>query len=156
MQTNQDELAIRVFCEVLERLAFMFGEPAPKEELLQNPAEGMKVSMAFAGPMKGTLTLAVPSSMCSEIAANVLGIEPDDDLAQKQSLDALKEVLNITCGQMLTALAGTTPIFNMSLPTSLEVDTQGWLAFLNEPGTLGFVVDDAPVLLRLSVGEQAA
>ena len=99
---------------------------------------------------------AVPPQMCAEIAANVLGIDPEDDLAQEQSVDALKEVLNITCGKMLPVLAGTEPVFDMSLPETLEINADAWTARLNEPGTLSFMVDDSPVLLRLLIRGQAA
>ena len=34
MQTEQREMIGDVFCDVFEKLAFMFGEPTPKEDLL--------------------------------------------------------------------------------------------------------------------------
>ncbi len=156
MRTDQRELVSEAFRLVFEKLAFMFGEPAAKEELPQ-PASGcVQTEMSFRGAMNGTLALAVPAEMCTEIAANVLGMEPDDDLVAVQATDALKEVLNVTCGRVLTALAGDRPVFDMSVPVTSRLDDVGWTALLNEPETVGFLVDDNPVLLQLSLEGQRA
>lgn len=79
MASKYSELIGEVFCKVLETQAFMFGEPVDIEDLLTRAGEYIKTQMGFAGPLKGTLALAMPEAMCTEVAANVLGLEPDDD-----------------------------------------------------------------------------
>jgi len=144
-----------VFCDVLEKLAFMFGEPVSREELPEPGPENVRAAMTFSGNMSGSLALAVPADMCVEIAANVLGMDPDDEIVASRGIDALKEVLNVVCGQVLTAIAGEEPIFDLSVPSVETLDPDGWNNLLNESTTAPFLVDDRPVLLQLSLEQPA-
>ena len=72
--------------------------------------------MTYSGGMTGSISLIVPDDVCPEIAANVLGKDPDDAIVAAQSADALKEVLNVLCGNILTAVAGESPVFDLSVP----------------------------------------
>jgi CheY-specific phosphatase CheX len=151
MQIDHKQLLSEVFCEVMEKLAFMFGEFTAKEELSQTTSDCVQARMTFTGALTGALALVVPAEMCVEVAANVLGMEPDDEFVTARATDALKEVLNVTCGRLLTALVGEKPVVDLSVPVATKLDAAGWTAFLNEPEAVGLVVDDKPVLLRLSL-----
>jgi len=146
------QVLLDVFCEMIGKLAFMFGEPVDKSELAQTAAEYTMTSMEFSGAMEGQLALVVPEEMCAAIAANVLGVEPEEALEPARASDAIKEVLNVTCGHVVTAMAGERPVFRMSVPTLSSLDAGGWLAFRDLPGTVGIMVDEFPVLLRLLMG----
>ncbi|MBW2123555.1 MAG: chemotaxis protein CheX, partial [Deltaproteobacteria bacterium] len=112
MINDRKELLATVFCEVLERFSFLFGELISKEEIPETGSRYLQATMAFRGVISGKLVLAVPEAMCPVIAGNVLGMEPVEALKIIQSDDALKELLNITCGQVLTALVGDEPVFD--------------------------------------------
>lgn len=154
MQTDRAKTAGEVFCEVIESLAFMFGEPSRKEDLPPAGSSYVQATMTFAGPFKGSLALVVPEEVAPEIAANILGVEVDDEMAREQAEDTLKEVLNVTCGHILTALAGEEPVFNLSVPEIAVTETAAWQAFLNNPDTAVFMVDDSPMLLLLSIDDR--
>jgi len=155
MLTEQSELVAQVFCEVLEKLAFMFGEPAGKEKSVPTEPAYIQTKMTYTGQTRGMLALTVPASLCPHIAANVLGIDPDDERAVAASLDALKEVLNVTCGHVLTALAGETPVFDLSVPRTSTLDAGQWTELLERPGAVALSVDDSVVLLQFMQGRQA-
>jgi len=155
MQTERKEVLNQVFCDVFERLAFMFGEPTPKEDLPEDSTEFVQVKMGFNGPTQGSLEFVVPVEMCEEIAANVLGMDPDDELVRERALDSLKEMLNVTCGQLLTSIAGEGPVFDLSIPSVTDLDRAGWAGFLSDPETLTFLVDDSPAALRFAMEEKA-
>lgn len=153
MTNEHQETLRRVFSDVAESLAFMFtedldevGEPAVADTRF------VRAHMEFRGPFTGTLQMAVPESMCPEITANVLGLDPEDELVTKQPHDALKELLNVTCGNVLTALAGEAPVFDLTVPEVAPLDHTAWEALKSEPGVLYCVVDDNPVLLKLETG----
>jgi chemotaxis protein CheY-P-specific phosphatase CheC len=154
MAANQKEIVEEVFCDVIGKLAFMFGEVTPKEDL---PRKGsttyVRTSMSFSGGLAGDLALAVPEEACPEIAANALGMEPDNDRVMERGLDALKEVLNVACGRILTALAGEEAMFDMSIPVISKLDATAWSALVDDPDSFGFLADDHPVLLTLSLEE---
>jgi len=156
MNAEYEQVLRDVFCEVTEQLAFMFGEPAEKDDLPAPDGECLETSMRFTGDRAGTLSLAVPAAVAPEVAANVLGLDPDDPSVQAGATDALKEMLNVTCGHVVTALAGEEPVFDLSVPEIRSLDPDQWQARLDDPQTVAFLLDDNPVLLRLSLeGEMA-
>ncbi|MBI5118466.1 chemotaxis protein CheX [Candidatus Poribacteria bacterium] len=150
METESKDIVSEVFCDVLEKLAYMFGESIPKEDFPGTGADYVQAAMTFSGPMTGKLTLAVPRAMSVEVAANVLGMEPGDELVETRSSDAIKEMLNVICGHVLTAVAGEEPVFELSAPTLEALDEANRVRMLNEEDTACFLVDDHPVLLRFS------
>ncbi len=150
MEENLNEVVSEVVCDVFEKLAFMFGEVSDEAELPQTATKYVEASMTFSGDMTGTIALAVPAEVCPEIAANVLGMDPDDELVAAQATDALKEVLNVICGNLLTAIAGEEPVFDLSVPAVSNLDAEAWRVRLKEPNTHAFLVDDSPVLVQLT------
>jgi CheY-like chemotaxis protein len=75
--------------------------------------------------IKKTLEIAeVPVSELHEAAdgKQALHILAEDDLVRERALDSLKEMLNVTCGQLLTSFAGEGPVFDLSIPTVAELD----------------------------------
>ncbi len=153
MKPDQIEIVQDVFCDVLEQLAFMFGEPVDKEELVKNNTKHVQAHMSFSGDQSGEIFVTVPSDMCPELAANVLGVEPDDERVFDLANDALKEILNITCGQLLTTVIGVEPVFDLSVPDINNINPRKWSKLLEEPESLGFLVDDYPVLLNFIIKE---
>ncbi len=151
MQDDPRETIGEVFYDVMEKLAFMFGEMVPNEELLTSYSESYITSMGFSGDLEGSLSLVAPIPMCEEIAANMLGIEPDDKMAAEHACDALKEVLSVTCGHLLTAFAGPTPTFNLSMPEIEKLEEVAWEEMLHDPDTVAFLVDSNTMLLRLKL-----
>ena len=154
MKNNHKKLLSEVFCDVLEKLAFMFAEAPDDTEPPEIPADCVRTDIGFTGIRTGSLSLIVPLALCPEIAANMLGVEEEDELAEEKAIDALKELLNVTCGHVLTSLAGEEAVFDLSVPSLHKLDLTGWEERSRDPATLVLVVDDAsPVLLRLTVEE---
>lgn len=153
MQAEREELITEVFVDVMEKLAFMLGEPLAKSELPRASREYIKATIRFSGEKSGELALVVPLEMCVEIAANVLGMDLDDEQVTARGFDALKEVLNVTCGHVLTSVAGEEPIFDLTVPREEKVDRDDWEEISADPDSIGFLVDDFPALLRFSLSE---
>ncbi len=151
MNNDTRETIKNVFCDILERVAFLFGDPVEKCELEGGLQKYVCANIDFAGPESGHVALAVPAELCHEIAANVLGLEPDDELVQEGADDALKELLNVTCGHLLTNLLGTTMVFDLSSPKMETLDEMAWKQMLDEPETVGVRVDESPVLLNFQM-----
>ena len=146
METERIELFENVFCDVFENLAFMFGELVEKTDLPTDNTDYVQARMTFSGAQSGKIILAVPAEMCPEIAANVLGLDPDDEQVHDLAEDALKELINILCGQLLTGIAGVKPVFDLSVPDIRNISSAEWTELLNTDGSLGFIVDDYPVV----------
>lgn len=102
-----------------EKMAFIFSmmEPDEDEELSEDISQ---VHVDFSGPFSGTLLMQLDSDILPELSSNMLGI--DDDTPVDQQHDALKEMINVICGNLLPAIGGAKAIFNINAP---ELDTNG-------------------------------
>ncbi|MFP4501515.1 MAG: chemotaxis protein CheX [Candidatus Hydrogenedentota bacterium] len=142
---------VDVFSSTAEGFAFMFCEPFEGDT--PPPVRGpcLQVQMSFEGPVAGTLTLAVPESLCPEIAANALGIELDGEEGACGMHDTIKELLNVTCGQFLTAYVGKEPVFDLSVPSVAPLGDADWAALCADPGTAVLVMEEEPVLLHATL-----
>lgn len=141
-----------VFSKVLEKQVFLFAEEMPIEKMTGS-GDWVQARMSFHGPFGGSLSLAIPKEAELEIAANFLGKDADDPDVAKCAEDSLKEILNVVCGHMLTALAGEEPIFDLSIPKVHPVSKADWGAIAALPGSLGFDVEGHSALLRFQTIE---
>ncbi len=148
MNTDLEHLK-RVFSHVSENLVFMFVEEWNEEERPLTEKTFALAQVRFTGPFSGSLSLVVPESLCGPLKANMLGAELAGGIAGKHPHDALGELLNVTCGHLLTALAGEDPVFDLTPPETLAVDRTRWNAIKGLPNTAALLLEDTPVLLHL-------
>jgi hypothetical protein len=148
-----DEMRTRignVLFEVLEKQAFLFGDPGEEPDL--SSVDGyLAATVSFAGAAAGRVSLAVPASMAAELASNILGCEPDDPAAAAAAEDACREILNIVCGHVLTELYGPTPVFDLGLLESGPLATDAAPDWTGAEGGMALSVEGSPVLLRVEI-----
>lgn len=151
MPDSQTENIQDVFCNVIDNLAFMFGDPVAKEELPATVEDCTEAAIGFSGPSSGRLVLAAPQHIAVELAMNLLGLEADDEPSEETAVDALGELMNVTLGQLITTLCGTEAVFDLTVPeVTLRVDADRWAQMLHDDQSVGFIVETYPVLLRLT------
>ncbi|HVP57096.1 MAG TPA: chemotaxis protein CheX [bacterium] len=120
MNKDLETILASVAEKTLAELAFIFSVSDDQEPM---PASAALVasSVEFSGPFSGRLTLAVSANMLSAIAANMLGIDEGDPRPlPDQQRDALKEMTNVVCGNLLPRLAGTQVVFKIEAPDLVE------------------------------------
>lgn len=145
-----------VFCRVMESLAFYFVDPMDKQEIAADRDMDIpyrQVSMRFEGPHFGSVVLFLPHSMFKTILANMLGIDEEGTEAEAQQNDAICELLNVICGQLLTEIWGTGPVFDLRIPEMKNVTIQELEEVLRFPSTCCFSSDDGVILLQMHVDE---
>jgi chemotaxis protein CheY-P-specific phosphatase CheC len=95
--------------------------------------------------------VAVPEEITADIAANILGLEPEDIESEEMRHDALAEMLNVACGHVIMALAGTDANFKLDAPTTGKVDEDSFNMMMVDENFIGFLLDDSPVFLGLTL-----
>ena len=108
-----------IFSEVLANLAFMFDDEEDRE-----PASGevwLETTIEYRGSVSGCLRFWCSRHFSALLAANLLGVDPSDDDAGAQGEDAVKEFMNIVCGQLVTAVHGADEAFNLTIPETREL-----------------------------------
>ncbi|MGQ9524030.1 MAG: chemotaxis protein CheX [Armatimonadota bacterium] len=99
-----------------EESAFLMpvmGAVVPDDGVLPDAA----VRVAFDGPLSGALVLRVYGGLASVLAANMLGAE--DVPPRRMQLDAVREMANVVCGNVLPGLSGSPKAFRIGTPQVL-------------------------------------
>jgi hypothetical protein len=137
---------------VFEALAFMVPSPPGGE----NGGAGsplMTASVGFTGPFSGTLVVRLGLSLLDLATANMLGLADGDVPTPEQSGDALREVANVLCGNLLPRIAGDEAEFAMDPP-------QLWSGF-EEAAPAAYAaravlsIEDRPLELLLLASDEA-
>ena len=104
-----------VVADTLEKLAFLFAAPleGPAPEDTQELAT---VRVRFSGPLCGGMQLSLSQPVLAELAANMLGADDASALTTDEQHDALRELINVICGNLLPLIGGHSAEFNIQTP----------------------------------------
>ena len=127
-----------IFSEVLANLAFMFTEE-PTEEAVADTT-WLETAISYDGPHRGTLRFRCTKEFTVHLAANLLGAELEAAEAETGAVDAVKELVNILCGQFVTSVHGTNEVYDLSIPRISEL-----------PEAPDMTLGDGPTLATLGV-----
>ena len=106
------------------------------------------VRLDFTGPWPGSVVVRMSEPVLATAAANMLGSEAPPEAALRR--DALGELANVICGNLLPAVAGRRAVFHLGAPRWIGTAAAG--AELGEPlATVRLGIDDgrAEVALHL-------
>jgi len=145
MSEQTDIVLARVAEETFEALTFMY--PVGEDE---SPA-GASVSaeVTYDGPSSGRLVLTVSQNMLPAVATNMLGLEFDEVATPDQQTDALREVLNVICGNLLPALYSQRDVFNVAAPQVLSPAQAPQVDGLQLAGTAKLYLDAGQAQVQL-------
>ena len=104
--------------DVLGNLAFMVSDDEPVEQ--PGEAVWLECKISYHGPVNGGVVCWCTRDFAIQLAANLLGIEPDEGDARAAAEDALCEFINVFVGQLVTTWHGTTDVYSLSIPTVCE------------------------------------
>lgn len=100
---NPQGALCRTAVQIFEDLAFMLPTLELREQQL-GAGLGASVSIGFSGYCAGRLSLSIADSVLPELTANMLG--ETEIPSQLQQRDALGELANVICGNLLPRLFG--------------------------------------------------
>ncbi len=137
-----------------ESLALLFADVSPSAAQAAAPLTHA-VSVSFVGPATGSLVVAVSDDVAVALAANMLGLDPDAvhaDPALRR--DALGELANVVCGNVLPLVAGRGAVFHLAAPALCAVPAFDASSTPLHAETLG--VDGGRAVLAFHVDDPAA
>ncbi len=124
MTAAADGRLAEVTIDTLEKLAFLFASPAEAPPEVEE-SRLTTVRVEFAGAFAGGVEVSLSGPVLAELAANMLGAMDGEPLAPDAQLDALKELANVVCGNMLPALGGEEAEFSIRAPHPVPADAAG-------------------------------
>ena len=112
----------RVAEETLGELAFIFSFPDEATEPVPLD-DAVAASISFEGPISGFMVIVVPNRVLPGLTENMLGLDDEEKATPDQQYDALKETINVICGNALPAISGKQAIFDMGTPKIITQST---------------------------------
>ncbi len=109
----------RATTSTFEELALLFPEQVLSPEQAAAPLN-VAVTVEFRGHARGRLVLRASSSILPEVTANMLGSDASRQAPLQR--DALGELCNVICGNVLPDIAGAAAVFHLSAPVVHEGD----------------------------------
>lgn len=140
---NFDPLLFRVAEKTFGELAFLLVEP---DEFTRDrqPTWSYIARLEFIGPFGGEMQLGITENLLRPLAANMLGIDEHETLPDGVvQEDALRELLNVTCGNFLPLVSGNEAVFHIGDPGLIP-------RFIRPPSDK--YVSTGQILLHLEVG----
>lgn len=154
MGGNLRDIIDDVFPRMLEELAFMFADCDDGAGEFGMPHDAVLVHIAFSGEREGSVDMGVGRTLGLEMAANLLGVAQDANNAEQLGDDALLELMNVTCGHILSSMAGDKPVFNLTIPEISQMSGEAWDEMQRDVSTARFTVDGRPVQMRVCLNER--
>ena len=145
--TTLAEVAI----EVLERHAFLLGEPqaaAGGPLLLAEPS--WIVTLPFTGPRSAGIGMVVAPNLARQAAANLYA-EALTAVSDEQAQDAAKELLNIVCGSYLHRVEGDEAVFDLNAPALRVATREAAAQCVSSKPQAALAVEGHPLLLFLEL-----
>ncbi|HEY7494867.1 MAG TPA: chemotaxis protein CheX, partial [Candidatus Tectomicrobia bacterium] len=110
MHTTWKEELFQAAVLTFEELCFLFPD-SELQELQRHATVDVAVRVAFSGPFRGYLLIKVCGGLLPMLAANMLG--QANAPPEEQQHDALGEVANVVCGNLLPRIAGAKEVFQL-------------------------------------------
>jgi CheY-specific phosphatase CheX len=104
--------------KTLEEVAFIFTEPCENPEPISGQC--VEATIAFFGKVPGRLVFRAPRHFAELLAANILGLEPEDATAGALAHEAVGELLNMVGGILLESWFGVFERYHLGIPKVKE------------------------------------
>ena len=141
-----------VVSKVFEQTAFLFPEPANLADGISfDDLELFLVTITFSGEAEGDVSLILPIEMCRELSSNILGEDAGETEDREKYIDAVKEILNIITGQLLTKLFGHKALFNLSAPQIMELNREEFFSTIEQKDYSCHLIEQYPVITTLTL-----
>lgn len=119
MSSSLDSTLQQAAISTFEDLGFLFADPEVTDEQARHVVS-VRSRVDFAGPMRGEVVIDLSDDVMHALAENMTGMAVGDDL--EICHDAVGELANVVCGNLLPAIAGARAVFDLGAPVVSEVD----------------------------------
>ena len=148
--TNTISIVTEAISQALEKMAFLDAEPLDDGQELEAPSIMVTAEINFSGSVNGTIRTAAGIDFAMMLAENISGLT---EITEEQCIDALKELVNVTCGLVLPMIASSeADVFDLSVPHLTQTgQREHWDDFISEDDVTVLNVENQPVATRLII-----
>ncbi len=135
----------------LEKMAFL-DAMLFEGECPEAPSSIVAAEINFSGPVSGTIRTLTGSDFARHLAENIGAVE---ELTEEQCVDAIKELVNVTCGLVLPMIASCEmDVFDLTVPHMSQLEECfHWDEFVKQPDVTVLDVEGEYVATRLIIND---
>ncbi|MBC8089314.1 MAG: chemotaxis protein CheX [Phycisphaerae bacterium] len=119
MPSTMEQCLSQTLAATFEDLALICPDYTLSGKQSEAPVD-VAMAVSFSGPLNGQLVLKATSHILPGIAENMLGSEAAEGMAIQR--DALGELANVMCGNLLPLIGGAQAVFVLSAPQEYSAD----------------------------------
>lgn len=132
--------------EALETMAFMESLPMEEEQTVSENL--ILTQIGFAGPKSGTIQILAGHEFAEILAENIAAL---DEVTEIERRDALKELVNVTCGLITPVMAsGTLDVLDLTIPAISDACPQ-WDEFTSDEDACILNVEGHLIAAKLTI-----
>ncbi len=141
-------LITNALAQALETMAFM--EILPIEENLPIAEELFLTEIGFMGPKNGSIQILAGHDLAETLAENIAAL---DEVTEAERLDALKELVNVTCGLITPVMtSNVSDAFDLTIPAIADCTPQ-WHDFASDEEGCVLNVEGHLIAAKLTIHE---
>ncbi|MCA9245027.1 MAG: chemotaxis protein CheX [Phycisphaerales bacterium] len=146
-QASEAQLT-RVLDDVLGGLAFLIRDD---ETALPEGQSWWQCLGSYSGDASGVVRCSCSRGFAAMLAQNLLGAEAGEAVDDETATDALREFMNVLCGNLVTSIHGSTGVFDIGIPQVTELESAPSEATM-EPIRARFSIEGEPVICEYIPG----
>lgn len=137
----------------LEDWGMALVEPiAPSRDVFPSDSVLYRGCTQFKGIMNGTIAVVCCRQFLVNITRNLLGVDATSEISDSLCKDTLTELVNVFCGNFLTAAYGDDVVFELVFPSVEIASAEQIDSFFKSRLIHCYLADDEPVALALEGG----
>jgi hypothetical protein len=151
---NHEELLLITAQRIFEESTFAFVDMPDDPHHLFSEVSPMIFQIDFNGPYSGMICMRILPPLASMLADNMLGEDDEEEDPVSRNNDAMGELLNILCGNLLPLIAGPQEEFALSSPRKISDGEFDAILRIKSDWPMvrsGFIVEGHPVDFMLSM-----
>lgn len=150
MLSTMEQYLSQTMAATFEELAFICPDTMLSGKQSEAPVD-VAVSVSFDGPLSGRLILRASAEILPGIADNMLGT--DGDYTPNIQRDALGELANVMCGNLLPMIGGVKSVFVLSAPHAYVTGGEAQTCVPTARASIG--VDSGRVVAQLLLSDDS-
>lgn len=116
-KTDLQQALINSSKQIFETMAFMELEKADEQDSRIENDEALMGLITFTDGVEGCLTITCSDKCAKNIAVNMLGLDPEDNVSSADKEDALGEMTNMVMGMVKSQMEELYKDIKISVPT---------------------------------------
>jgi|GEM_PF-3327521 len=140
--------------DMFERMGFLLGESADKADFRPDETAGsVRGEIRFAGDLHGSLNIVTTEKLGRLLASNFLGLDEAQQAKDSEMADAIKEFLNVYCGNILAEITEKGENVDLLVPETTLCSVEYMKGVVHNPESVFVLIEGEPAAFLFTISK---